>query len=413
VKNSTSDRAYVWVWLPGAADPVPAGLLQQRGADLWFRYGERYLARPEALSLYGPELPLGRDWVGPAADLGMPGALRGAAPDAWGRRVLLDRLTGARGRNAETADLPDLVYLLASASNRFGAIDFQASPDNYAARGAAATLEQLQRAAELVEAGASLPLDLKAAALNGTTLGGARPKAVVVDGGRELIAKFGTSSDPWSVVGAEATALELARRAGIEVAASATVRSLGRDVLLAERFDRLAGGGRRMAVTGLTILGLGEMTARYGTYPALLEAITPLAKDPERLGRDLFARIAFNIAISNTDDHLRNHAAFWDGHHLELTPAYDLTPMPRSGETAFQALAYGADGARQSSFPGLVRAAHVYGLTKSDAAQIVGRTETAVLQGWNEAADAGRLTAADRALLWGRQFLNPATRFDT
>nr|WP_274704208.1 HipA domain-containing protein [Rhodococcus qingshengii] len=117
------------------------------------------------------------------------------------------------------------------------------------------------------------------------------------------------------------------------------------DVLVVERFDRPAGGGKRIIVSTLTMLGLDEMEGRYATYPDLLDVLRRTGMDPS-IGRRLFQRIAFNIAVGNNDDHARNHAAFWDGHSLDLTPAYDLCPQIRSGETSAQTIAFDRDGAR-------------------------------------------------------------------
>jgi len=406
--TSTSDDVYVWVWLPGRTDPVPAGRLRARApGGLWFQYGRRYLERPDAVAL-APTLPLERDAFSPTADLGMPGALRDGAPDAWGRRVILNALTGRRGRDVDVMALDEATYLLRSGSDRWGAIDFQTSPSTYVSRSDTATLDELQRAAQIVESGEGLPASLAAAIVDGTTMGGARPKALLRDGERHYLAKFSTSSDPLPVVGAEAACLVLARAVGIETPPSRVVSSLGRDVLLVERFDRPAPDARSMVVSALTLSGLGEMTARYGSYLDLLASLREHGTDA---GEDLFRRVAFNIVVSNTDDHLRNHAAFWDGARLALTPAYDLSPMMRSGETATQAIAYGPDGQRESNLASLRAVAHEYGLTRRQADDIVHGMVAGVRDGWEEAADAGRLTSADRGALWGRQILNPGALY--
>jgi serine/threonine-protein kinase HipA len=127
------------------------------------------------------------------------------------------------------ADLSELTYLASSGSDRIGALDFQDSPTEYVERGDGATLEQLLRAAELVEAGQHLPPELEAAAGHGTSIGGARPKALLSDAERHLIAKFSSTTDTRPVVKAEAAAMLLAARAGVDVAPvnvrSSTVRT--------------------------------------------------------------------------------------------------------------------------------------------------------------------------------------------
>lgn len=406
--TTTSSRVFVWAWLPAATQPIPVGVLEPRGNDLWFRYGNRYLRRPDAVSLYGPLMPLGTEFIEPTADLHMPAPLRDAAPDAWGRRVILNKLTGQRGAEADLDGLSEATYLMASGSNRFGAVDFQASPDQYVPREDDATLDQLLQAAELVEAGEPLPSALHAAFLSGTVMGGARPKATIKHGNTHYLAKFTTSTDTFASVGAEAASIELARLVGIDVPAFQMAKVLGKDVLLIERFDRTPDGARRMTVSALTILGLGESEARYGTYPEILDQLRIVGDGSPGLGRRLFERIAFNIAISNSDDHLRNHAAFWDGKQLSLTPAFDLSPVTRSGETAFQALAYGRDGQRESNFATLVEQAGIYDLTRPQALNIVEHIRDTIEANWIEAADKARLRKADRDLLWHNQFLNRA-----
>jgi serine/threonine-protein kinase HipA len=114
----------------------------------------------------------------------------------------------------------------------------------------------------------------------------------------------------------------------------------------------------------------------------------------------------FNIAIGNTDDHARNHAAFWDGHHLELTPAFDLCPQLRSGTETNQAMDIARSGARASKFSTCVAAAADYGLTDGEARDIIDSQVTIIEQAWAAAADLAQLTAVDRDTLWRRQILN-------
>src|SRR6185503_20996205 len=161
------------------------------------------------------------------------------APDAWGRRVILNRVLGARGAQADTDRLDELTYLLESGSDRIGALDFQTSATDYAARQMQpAGLELLMAAAERVEAGEPLPQPLDQALFHGSSIGGARPKALLEDGARSLIAKFSSQSDIYSVVKAEFMAMRLAAAAGLEVAPVRLEHTTGRDVLLVERFDR-------------------------------------------------------------------------------------------------------------------------------------------------------------------------------
>ena len=224
-----------------------------------------------------------------------------------------------------------------------------------------ATLEELHTAAQRLSDGHQLSPALAEALLRGTSIGGARPKAMLRDdpGGRQLIAKFEVSSDAFPVVKAEAVAMDLAARVGLHVARTELIECQGKSVLLVERFDRAvtAGGDvhRRMLVSALTLFGLDEMAGRYATYHGLADIVRARFTEPRATLRELFSRIVFNICVSNTDDHARNHAAFYRldprGIDLTLTPGYDICPQPRSGDSAEQALAIDRDGRRTRSLP--------------------------------------------------------------
>jgi serine/threonine-protein kinase HipA len=404
--TSEARDVFVWVWLPGGAEPQVAGRLIPAGGAIDFAYGRSYLARADALALYLPELPLGRGRQRPRGDLTVAGCIRDAAPDAWGQRVIVRRLLGD-ARVADTGAIDLLTYLLESGSERFGALDFQTSPERYESRTSEAGLDDLLDAAERIDAGEALPLALDLALLGGSSLGGARPKAALDDGGRKLIAKFASTTDPYPVVRAEAVAMDLARRVGLSVAPVELVECSGRDVLLVERFDRAPGGVRHMAVSALTILGLDEISGRYATYHDLADVIAERFTTPGPTLREVFARIVFNVLVGNTDDHARNHAALWDGAALTLSPAYDICPQLRTGGEAAQAMAIDRDGTRDSRLATCVRAAPVYGLTPTQARDVIDEQVETIEAQWSDAADRARLTAAERAALWGRAIMNP------
>ncbi|GEL94702.1 type II toxin-antitoxin system HipA family toxin [Cellulomonas composti] len=411
MSTSTSDTAYVWVWLPGELEPVPAGVIQRRGGRYVFQYGRRYLARTDAISLYSPALPLREGWIEPPTGWDIAPNLRDASPDAWGRRVILDRLAGERGRDADVDQLDELTYLLASGSNRIGGIDFQHSSSTYVPRDETSDLDELHDAATALDEGRPLSDELRRALQSGTGIGGARPKAYLHEGRREVIAKFSASTDTLPLVQAEGAAIVMAAAAGIDVPPMDVTRSRGRYALVMDRFDRTETGARRLVVSGLTMSGRPETLVPGGSYPELLDTLREHGAGPGT-AEQLFRRVAFNIAITNTDDHLRNHAAFWDGHRLELTPAYDLSPSSRSGDTALLTLAYDRDGNRAASFATLAAAAHVYGLTTATAHAIIDGVVDAMHRSWATAADQARLTASQRGQLWGTQFLHRSVFYD-
>lgn len=407
---TTSDELYVWTWLPGQTEPVLAGRVDQAGPLVTFVYALRYRMRPDAISLFEPELPLAAGVQEPVDGLTIAGALRDGSPDRWGRGVI------ERRRGAAPNSLTEIDYMLSSSSNRFGALDFQVGRETYVPRDDSTTLDELHTAAMILDEGGELSSSLDAALMHGTSLGGARPKATLTESdGTEWLAKFSSSDDRvFSVVNAEAAMLELARRVGIDVPESRVVSSLGKEVLLVRRFDRDGSGGRRHVVSGLTMARTDEMYARYVSYPQILDVLREHAEDPTQPGPELFRRIAMNIAISNNDDHARNHAAFWDGRHLMLTPAYDLAPGQRSGDTFEQAMAFGRGdpGPKVSSFAALVRESETYGLSAAEARGIIDHLTATIHEHWNDAAESARLTAADKKILRERQVLPRAAFFD-
>jgi serine/threonine-protein kinase HipA len=402
-----TSELYVWVWLPGHAEPVVCGRVWADGAVHLFRYGRSYLARADAIALYG--IPLGEQPIRPPVGMRLHGVLRDALPDAWGQHVIVNRLTGASGRDGDTADLAELVYMRQSASDRFGALDFQDAPDHYVARQEFGTLDDLAEAAAALEEGRPLPPTLAAALTHGTTIGGARPKATLIDEkGDGWIVKFSSASDRGNpVVRHEAVALDLARRAGIQVVEAELITAGGRDALLVRRFDRDAAGGRTLAVSGLTVLELDELMGRHATYPELLDRMRGQVAAPSAVARELFCRIAVNIAVGNTDDHARNHAALWDGSSLVLAPAYDLDPCRTPGWDANQAMAYGRNGERASNFALLIASSATYGLSRVAARSIVDAIVDAVETGWADAVDQAGLTRQQAASLRGTRILNP------
>ena len=400
-------EAFVWVWFPGAIDPIVAGRIAVDKGQIFFNYGRSYLGRDDAIALYDSELPL-RPGVQPLLDgLSMPGCLRDAAPDAWGRRVIMNRLLGA---NAGSVDLHEMTFLLESGSDRIGALDFQRSATSYEPRFTqSADLEQLQDAAGRVERGLPLAPDLAQALCHGSSIGGARPKALITETDHKYIAKFSTRSDLYQVVKAEFIAMRLARHCGLNVAPVLLTRAGGKDVLLIERFDRVKqpnGWARRSMVSALTLFGLDEMMARYASYEKLAEIIRHKFSDPTQTLRELFARLLFNILCGNTDDHARNHAAFWDGAQLTLTPAYDICPQARTGNEATQAMQI-SDGNRFSQIKSCLEAAPHFHLSHEKAREIVAGQIEQIKSHWMGVCDAADLPEVERRLLWGRQFLNP------
>jgi serine/threonine-protein kinase HipA len=413
-KQQKNREAFVWIWLPGETQPVVAGKLEADDGDIHFNYGKSYLERINdknpAIPIYEPELPLRSGVLPLPNDLDMPSCIRDAAPDAWGRRVIINKESGLKGRNTDTGDLDELTYLLESGSDRIGALDFQHSPSEYSPRSADnARLEELLESAERVEQGVLLTPELDQALFHGSSIGGARPKALIADQGIKYIAKFSSSSDVYSVVKAEYIAMRLAACAGLDVAPVKLVKATGKDVLLIERFDRISAGSgwtRKLMVSALTMFGLSDMTARYASYEDFAEIIRHRFTEPKKTLKELYGRLVFNILCGNTDDHARNHAAFWDGKELTLTPAYDICPQGRSGNEATQAM-FITDENRFSQLKTCLAAAHHFMISKQEALTLFDRVETTIRESWDDVCEEAGLSQVDKTYLWERQFLNP------
>jgi len=413
--TSNSEReAFVWIWLPDETTPVVAGRLEVDNGNILFNYGKSYLDRiggqPAAMPIYEPELPLQAGLLSLPEGLTMPGCIRDAAPDAWGRRVIINKKLGLKGADRDTAELDELTYLLESGSDRIGALDFQRSPTEYVQRSANnVSMEELIWSAERVEKGVPLTPELDQALFHGSSIGGARPKALIQDQGRKYIAKFSSGTDLYSVVKAEFIAMRLAEIAGLNVAPVKLVKAANKDVLLIERFDRQSKDGnwsRKAMVSALTLLGLDDMMARYASYETLAEIIRHRFTDPKDTLRELFSRLAFNILCGNTDDHARNHAAFWNGETLTLTPAYDICPQSRTGNEASQAMLISGNN-NMSQLKSCVEAANLFLLSDEDARAIFAHLIETIENNWSAVCEEAELSEVDKKLFWGRQFLNP------
>lgn len=403
-------EAFVWIWLPDALEPVIAGRIERDGGGRYaFNYGRSFLERVEAISIYAPELPLRRGIIKPEGRLEMAGCLRDGAPDAWGRRVIINRLTGLGGEAAHNVEFNELTYMLNSGSDRIGALDFQTSADIYRPREQEnASLEDLLEASERVERGEPIPPTLDKALFHGSSIGGARPKALIENGMDKFIAKFSATNDTMSVVKAEFIAMRLAEEVGLNVAPVQLARANGKDVLLIRRFDRVWNGNdwtRRAIVSALTMFGLDEIEARYASYVDLAQIVRARFTDPQTTLRELFGRMVFNVLTGNIDDHARNHAAFWDGTHLTLTPAYDICPQPRTGREANQAMMVNVDDKR-SLLESCRLSASNFLLNDRDARALIDNQITTIIQFWERVCDEAELSEVDRSFLWRRQFLN-------
>ena len=398
-----TSEAYIWIWLPNRQEPVVCGKLEAYNNHYGFVYGRSYLERADAIALDPVELPLREELFSPVYGE-THSVIRDAAPDAWGRRVLLYTSGGN--------PLSELEYLLHAGKDRIGALDVSIDPTGYIAHqdDQGSSLDDLSTAAQRVEEGKPLPESLGNALLNGSSVGGARPKSLFNDSENKWIAKFSSSADYYSVVRAEYAAMWLAGQCGIVVPDTKLHRKLGKDVLLVKRFDREhvdLGWSRRFMISGLTALHLHESEAVLASYPDLASFIRRSGKHYPEDAQRLYRRMVFNILIGNTDDHARNHAFFWDGNDYALSPAYDICPMMRVGQSASQAMIVGKNG-RESTLRNAISMAEQFGLSQADAKRVNEDLVELVTERWAEAAERAALTINESKILQQATILSPA-----
>ncbi len=411
-KSQNYKEAYVWIFLPGEVQPVVAGKLKPENKSLIFNYGQSYLERTNKISIYEPELPLKPGALPLLKNLTMPSCLRDGSPDAWGRRVIINKKYGATGSSIDQYQLDELTFLLESGSDRIGALDFQLSPTEYQPRLAQnSELEELIESAARVENGIPLTQALDQALFHGSPIGGARPKALIEDAkkNKKYIAKFSSTTDLYNIIKAEFIAMRLAQRAGLEVANVMLRKSSKKDVLLIERFDRVKsaeGWQRKSMVSALTIFEFDEMEAMYASYEILAESIRHKFYDASKTLTELYKRLVFNILIGNNDDHARNHAAFWDGKMLKLTPAYDICPQPRTGRTASQAMLIHGNN-RMSQLKECINSAAQFQLSRKEAIGIIEKIAISIVDNWKNVCEESKLSPVDRKMFSTNQFFNP------
>lgn len=385
----TSKDLAVFAYLPGELKAVPAGLLtlEEEGATpkgAGFVYGLRYLDRASAIEIDPVSLSLqDKDAIRgvklhPVPGLTLFGAIRDAAPDAWGRRVIEAR------RKVPLNSLPESEYLLAAGSNRVGALDVRNGLEVGEMPGELGDIRKLDyflEAAQRIEAGQPVPTRLEAFFDAGSALGGARPKATVADAdGKLWLAKFPSRSDSYDIPVVEAATLKLAAAAGLTVPRIEIVElGTARNIMLIARFDR---GGvsnamtRRHFISALTLLGCPEQDSPQNNYTDIADALRRYGAT-RRIAADLeelFARMVFNILVTNDDDHLRNHGLLWEPKERgwTLSPLYDVVPRPTHAPERFLHLGIGPQG-RVATLTNAMGWSARFGLTHDKALATVAR----------------------------------------
>ena len=405
ISNKSPTECFVYITLPEETEFVTAGRIElttdRHGvATGRFVYGQSYLARNNAVPLDPIELKLRKGIFQTTALKGVFGAIRDASPDYWGRRVI-EKHTGK-------AQLGEIDYLLNSPDDRAGALGFGLNREPPAPRrkfNQTIELERLQALVDLIIADKELPEGPESEQVQGlmgggTSMGGARPKAVVEDEGGLWVAKFHHPEDRWNDARVEHAMLILARECGLQAAESKVVSIGEHDVVLVKRFDRehtKTGYRRGRMISALTLLRADEnyQDRAKWSYLQLVEELRRISSQPRTDAAELFRRMCFNALISNVDDHPRNHAVVAMNTDWKLSPAYDLTPStPISAERRDLALECG-DMGRYAHAENLLSQSTRFLLEPGVAKNTIDTIEEIVKNKWHDIARKQGVTQKD------------------
>ncbi|WMW63956.1 HipA domain-containing protein [Nitratidesulfovibrio liaohensis] len=394
--TSSGAPIYVFVWLKGQGY-VPAALLTDYagGRRCTLGYGRNYAARPDAIPIDPVSLPLYMPHVAtsPSGSAIFP-ALRDAAPDKWGRKLLALLAGRPAGPLSEVE-----VLTAAHSRNRIGALAFGGSPAGPESMAPWATgqifslhegdlgrvgrvvaeVDELDDDADLDALRRTLPEDVFLRALaSSLSVGGGRPKALVSVNGVDHIAKFSKRGDVWDEPRVEHATMTLAARCGIAAAQTRVVEADGVGVLLVRRFDRDDAGEPVHFVSGFTLNRRISEDGDWGSYQDLAQVARQ--HGDERAGHELFRRMAFNVLCRNVDDHPRNHAFFVRRNGIALTPVFDVVPAQIRFARPELALACGHKG-REASVENVLSMPEPFGLRRAEAEDVMARMRHE-MRGW-------------------------------
>lgn len=334
---------YVYAHWKGMPEPRLMGLLSAHFAKgkkafsfeydtAWIKSDQRQLLDPDIQFFSGPQFPGNKENFGVFLD---------SMPDTWGRTLMKRRaVQQARALNEKASALYDIDFLLGVYDeSRMGALRFKTDPEGSFLDDSTemptppwSSVRELQHAAECLEQEEDNEEVKKWLAIlmaPGSSLGGARPKANILDDEKELwIAKFPSANDSIDMAAWEYLAYELAIRAGVIMSPCRIERIAGKyHTFFTRRFDREKGERIHFA-SAMTMTGNNEDTIRDrpASYLDIAEFISNYGVNIEENLHQLWRRIVFNIAVSNTDDHLRNHGFILSDQGWHLSPAYDINP---------------------------------------------------------------------------------------
>ncbi len=398
------------VWLDAdLGPPCPVGTLAHDRGQIRFHYERDWLKDPRAFAL-DPDLSLDEHPFFPKPETGNFGIFLDSSPDRWGQ-TLMKRREALQAKDEKRP--PRMLYawdflIGVQDQTRQGALRFRRPGtetflgDEKMAAPPVTTLRELEAVAYQLSNRRIDDLDalrrwLAVLVAPGASLGGARPKANFTEADGSLwIAKFPARDDDRDVGAWEYAVQQLARKAGVDVPAARLIR-LGNDfhTFCVRRFDR-AQGARRFYASAMTLL---RKTQSEGTSYLELAQFIRAQGDAEHADADLaqlFRRVAFNVAIGNRDDHLRNHGFVLGKTGWRLAPAFDVNPNIDKAEHVLNI----DDVDNRPSLETVLGTAAFYGLGDGPARQVVEEVAAAV-DGWQDAARRAGISGADIDLTVG------------
>jgi serine/threonine-protein kinase HipA len=352
-----------------------------------FRYAQTYLTDAAAYAL-SPELPLDAGRSTPRGARTMFGGIADAQPDSWGRRLIdSDRRREAKKSNTSFTR-PSEVDVLAAVpdATRQGALRVR-DGERYLSEPSGATpttqdLPALIDMARAFEDGDEIPDEFQRLFNAGTSMGGARPKATVRrEGGILALAKLPRDDDFGDAMAWEATALELARHAGIQVPRFEHHRFGFRSVLVIDRFDR--SDDRRIGYLSADSL-LVKQPNESIDYTMLVERVIPVSASPRSDAEQLFRRTAFSLLINNVDDHMKNHGLLRVSSGWQLSPVFDVNPFYRHGAVDSTPVSPN-DDPNDRDIRNLLSVAGAFDLTADKAIDVIREVERATAR-WSDVA---------------------------
>lgn len=316
-----------------------------------------------------------------------------ALPDRWGRTLLnrREQIT-AQDEKRPVKHLSSFDYLIGIDDySRMGGFRFSETPDGNFINcdpdlkvPPLANVRDLMKAAQEIEASEEKHILPEKKWINqlinpGTSLGGARPKASIIDeDGSLTIAKFPSRKDLYDMAKWEHFAHLMAKKAGIHVSNTRTIPGTEYNILLSKRFDRTPEGKRIHFASSLTLLGLADgdnASTGYG-YPNIVDFIIQHGSNVEQNLEEIFRRVTFNIIIGNSDDHFRNHGFLLTKKGWELSPAYDLNPTLSENQSLLI-----NHQTNESDLNILLDSADEYFISKEKASKIIEEVKSA-MQSW-------------------------------